>query len=81
MAGHTGTSERGSDKGRAGAPLRGVSSRLAPFGTTIFAEMGRLPWPLVQSTSARAFPRPGPELCASARGGGDEEGDNQYPPG
>ena len=82
MVGHTGTSERGSDKGRAGAPLRGVSSRLAPFGTTIFAEMSALALATGAVNLGQGFPEgPGPELLRNATVAAIEEGDNQYPPG
>jgi N-succinyldiaminopimelate aminotransferase len=82
MAGNTGTGVRGSDKGRAGAPLRGVSSRLAPFGTTIFAEMSALALATGAVNLGQGFPEgPGPELLRNAAVAAIEEGDNQYPPG
>src|SRR5580658_3833690 len=82
MAGNTGTGVRGSDKGRAGAPLRGVSSRLAPFGTTIFAEMSALALATGSVNLGQGFPEgPGPELLRKVAVAAIEEGDNQYPPG
>lgn len=65
-----------------GAPLRGVSSRLAPFGTTIFAEMSALAVATGAVNLGQGFPEgPGPELLRKAAMAAIEEGDNQYPPG
>ncbi|HTT88463.1 MAG TPA: aminotransferase class I/II-fold pyridoxal phosphate-dependent enzyme, partial [Acidimicrobiales bacterium] len=76
------TSELGGDSGRAGIPLRGVSSRLAPFGTTIFAEMSALAVATGAVNLGQGFPEgPGPELLRKTAVAAIEEGDNQYPPG
>ena len=78
----TRTSERSSDKDRAGAPRARVSSRLAPFGTTIFAEMSALAVATGAVNLGQGFPEgPGPELLRNVAVAAIEEGDNQYPPG
>ncbi len=61
---------------------RGVASRLAPFGTTIFAEMSALAVATGSVNLGQGFPEdPGPALLRSAASAAIEEGDNQYPPG
>ena len=60
----------------------GVSSRLAPFGTTIFAEMSALALATGAVNLGQGFPEgPGPELLRNAAVAAIEEGDNQYPRG
>jgi N-succinyldiaminopimelate aminotransferase len=79
---HEGTSRRGGDNARVGAGVRGVSSRLAPFGTTIFAEMSALAVATGSVNLGQGFPEgPGPELLRKVAVAAIEEGDNQYPPG
>jgi N-succinyldiaminopimelate aminotransferase len=79
---HGGTSHRGDDSYGAHAPIRGVSSRLAPFGTTIFAEMAALAVATGAVNLGQGFPDgPGPELLRRVAIAAIEEGDNQYPPG
>jgi N-succinyldiaminopimelate aminotransferase len=79
---HRATSNRGDDVGRVDAPVRGVSSRLAPFGTTIFAEMSALAVATGAVNLGQGFPEgPGPELLRKVAVAAIEEGDNQYPPG
>ena len=59
-----------------------VSSRLAPFGTTIFAEMSALALATGSVNLGQGFPEdPGPGLLLRAACRAIEEGDNQYPPG
>ncbi len=82
MAGHASTSQRSSDHDRVGPPTRRVSSRLAPFGTTIFAEMSALAVATGAVNLGQGFPEgPGPELLRRVAVAAIEEGDNQYPPG
>ena len=70
----TGTS---ASKGRAK-----VCSRLAPFGTTIFAEMSALALETKSVNLGQGFPEdPGPELLRQVAIEAIQEGDNQYPPG
>ncbi|HXW80889.1 MAG TPA: pyridoxal phosphate-dependent aminotransferase [Acidimicrobiales bacterium] len=62
--------------------MRGVSTRLAPFGTTIFAEMSALAVATGAVNLGQGFPEgPGPELLRKVAVAAIEEGDNQYPPG
>ena len=70
----TGTS---ASKGRAR-----VCSRLAPFGTTIFAEMSALALETNSVNLGQGFPEsPCPELLRQVAVEAIQEGDNQYPPG
>ncbi len=59
-----------------------VCSRLAPFGTTIFAEMSALALETKSVNLGQGFPEdPGPELLRQVAIEAIQEGDNQYPPG
>ncbi|MHB1498969.1 MAG: hypothetical protein ACYCXN_13795, partial [Acidimicrobiales bacterium] len=59
-----------------------VCSRLAPFGTTIFAEMSALALKTGSVNLGQGFPDgPGPELLRNVAMAAIHEGDNQYPPG
>jgi N-succinyldiaminopimelate aminotransferase len=59
-----------------------VASRLAPFGTTIFAEMSALALATGAVNLGQGFPEDGgPKLLRAAAIAAIEEGDNQYPPG
>ena len=59
-----------------------VNSRLAPFGTTIFAEMSALALETGSVNLGQGFPEgPGPELLRKVAIAAIDEGDNQYPPG
>ncbi len=59
-----------------------MCSRLAPFGTTIFAEMSALALATGSVNLGQGFPEgPGPELLRRVAVQAIEEGDNQYPPG
>jgi N-succinyldiaminopimelate aminotransferase len=59
-----------------------VCSRLAPFGTTIFAEMSALALETNSVNLGQGFPEgPGPELLRQVAVEAIQEGDNQYPPG
>ncbi len=56
--------------------------RLAPFGTTIFAEMSALALATGSVNLGQGFPEgPGPSLLRAAAIAAIEEGDNQYAPG
>ncbi len=67
----------------ASAPARPrTCSRLAPFGTTIFAQMTALALETGSVNLGQGFPEgPGPELLRQVAVAAIEEGDNQYPPG
>lgn len=59
-----------------------MASRLAPFGTTIFAEMSALALSTGSVNLGQGFPEdPGPAPLLQAACAAIEEGDNQYPPG
>ncbi|HLI53050.1 MAG TPA: aminotransferase, partial [Acidimicrobiales bacterium] len=59
-----------------------MSSRLVPFGTTIFAEMSALATETGSVNLGQGFPEgPGPELLRRVAVEAIQEGDNQYPPG
>jgi N-succinyldiaminopimelate aminotransferase len=59
-----------------------VNSRLAPFGTTVFAEMSALALATGSVNLGQGFPEgPGPELLRRVATEAIWEGDNQYPPG
>jgi N-succinyldiaminopimelate aminotransferase len=59
-----------------------VNSRLAAFGTTVFAEMTALAARTGSVNLGQGFPEgPGPELLRRVACSAIEEGDNQYPPG
>jgi len=64
------------------APPPRVSSRLAGFGTTIFAEMSALALATGSVNLGQGFPEdPGPALLRAEAIRAIDEGDNQYPPG
>jgi len=59
-----------------------VASHLAPFGTTIFAEMSALALETGSVNLGQGFPEgPGPQLLRRVAMAAIDEGDNQYPPG